>query len=87
MINYSGWVFFQVKYNELVHFIERTGVSLQARFLGYQRKEIKGLFSFFDTLQSALLTNVKRIFVEVSLWHIVFNLSPGERGCNRYKCG
>ena len=58
--------FFQVKYNELVHFIERTGVSLQARFLGYQRKEIKGLFSFFDTLQSALLTNVKRIFVEVS---------------------
>lgn len=54
----------EIKYNELVHFIERTGVSLQARFLGYQRKEIKGLFSFFDTLQSALLTNIKRIFVE-----------------------
>lgn len=53
-----------IKYNELVHFIERTGVSLQARFLGYQRKEISGLFSFFDTLQSALLTNIKRIFVE-----------------------
>ncbi|WAQ94496.1 463L-like protein [Mya arenaria] len=53
-----------VYYHEIVHFIERTGVSLQARFLGYQRKEIKGLFSFFDTLQSALLTNVKRIVVE-----------------------
>ncbi|XP_052797030.1 uncharacterized protein LOC128229234 isoform X2 [Mya arenaria] len=54
----------EVYYHEIVHFIERTGVSLQARFLGYQRKEIKGLFSFFDTLQSALLTNVKRIVVE-----------------------
>ena len=69
MISYKPFSFnplFQVKYNELVHFIERTGVSLQARFLGYQRKEIKGLFSFFDTLQSALLTNIKRVFVEVS---------------------
>lgn len=54
----------EVYYHEIVHFIERTGVSLQARFLGYQRKEIKGVFSFFDTLQSALLTNVKRVFVE-----------------------
>ncbi|KAL3832268.1 hypothetical protein ACJMK2_023928 [Sinanodonta woodiana] len=53
-----------INFHELVRFIERTGISLQARFLGYQRKEIKGVFSFFDTLQSALLTNVKRIVVE-----------------------
>ncbi|XP_052248897.1 uncharacterized protein LOC127856622 isoform X3 [Dreissena polymorpha] len=54
----------EIYFHEIVRFIERNGVSLQSRFLGYQRKEIKGLFSFFDTLQSALLTNVKRIFVE-----------------------
>lgn len=48
-----------------MNFIQSTGICLQQRFLGYQRKDITGLFSFFDTLQNALLTNVKRVFVEV----------------------
>lgn len=53
-----------IQYHELMNFIQNTGICLQQRFLGYQRKDITGLFSFFDTLQNALLTNVKRVFVE-----------------------
>lgn len=53
-----------IQYHELMNFIQSTGICLQQRFLGYQRKDITGLFSFFDTLQNALLTNVKRVFVE-----------------------
>lgn len=53
-----------IQFHELVNFIQSTGICLQQRFLGYQRKDITGLFSFFDTLQNALLTNVKRVFVE-----------------------
>lgn len=54
----------QLSFTELLHFIERNGVSLQECFLSYQRKEIKGLYSFFDTLQSALLTNLRRLVIE-----------------------
>lgn len=62
---YNQSFILQIEYKELVHFIERTGVSLQTRFLGYKRQEINGLFSFLNTLQSSMLTNLKRIFVEV----------------------
>ena len=58
--------FGQIEYHELINFVESTGVFLTQRYLGYQRKEIEGLVSFFDTLQNALLTNVKRIYVDVS---------------------
>ncbi|KAL3832132.1 hypothetical protein ACJMK2_023803 [Sinanodonta woodiana] len=49
---------------ELVQFVERIGISLQRRFLGYQRKEIDGVFSFFDTIQLTLVLNVKKGVVE-----------------------
>lgn len=49
-----------------MNFIQGTGISLQQRFLGYQRRDINGIFEFFDTLQNALLTNVKRAFVNVT---------------------
>jgi hypothetical protein len=60
------WISFQINFNELINFIQGTGISLQQRFLGYQRRDINGIFEFFDTLQNALLTNVKRAFVNVS---------------------
>ncbi|XP_061186008.1 uncharacterized protein LOC133194074 isoform X5 [Saccostrea echinata] len=53
----------EINFNELINFIQGTGISLQQRFLGYQRRDINGIFEFFDTLQNALLTNVKRAFV------------------------
>ncbi|KAK3590686.1 hypothetical protein CHS0354_006373 [Potamilus streckersoni] len=54
----------KINYQELIQFVERTGISLQRRFVGYQRKEIEGVFSFFDTIQSTLVLNVKRSIVE-----------------------
>ncbi|KAL4222119.1 hypothetical protein ACF0H5_018159 [Mactra antiquata] len=75
----------EVYYHELVHFIERTGVSLQTRFLGYQRKEIRGLFSFFDTLQSTLLTNVKRIHVEERDIERTVGINTGHVGTSDFK--
>lgn len=32
-------------------FVEKRGVNLQTRFLGYTRREIKGLSDFIQTLQ------------------------------------
>ena len=61
----------QASFHELIHFIERTGISLHARFLGYQRKEVTGLVSFFETLQSSLLINVMRNNVEVIIFVIL----------------
>ncbi|CAG5125631.1 unnamed protein product, partial [Candidula unifasciata] len=54
----------QISYNELLSFMEETGISMQNRFLGYQRRQIKSFPSFLDTLQATLLTNVKRVYVE-----------------------
>ncbi|KAK7494691.1 hypothetical protein BaRGS_00014089 [Batillaria attramentaria] len=54
----------QISYQELLHFMEETGINVQARFQGYQRREVKNFSTFLDTLQSTLLTNVKKIFVE-----------------------
>ncbi|XP_070184563.1 uncharacterized protein [Littorina saxatilis] len=54
----------RIRYDELVRFIEENGVSLQRRFLGYERKEIKNFMTFLGTLQSCLLVNVKRLYVE-----------------------
>ena len=58
-----------------MNFIQGTGISLQQRFLGYQRRDINGIFEFFDTLQNALLTNVKRAFVNVcKTWPILLTI-------------
>ncbi|XP_005094079.1 uncharacterized protein LOC101851335 [Aplysia californica] len=54
----------QISYNELVKFMEETGISMQNRFLGYQRRIIKNFPTFLDTLQATLLTNVKRVYVK-----------------------
>ncbi|XP_063399847.1 uncharacterized protein LOC134684480 isoform X2 [Mytilus trossulus] len=53
----------EIEFSELKEFIENSGICLQQRFLGYQRQEITGLFSFFNVLQDALLLNVKKAFV------------------------
>lgn len=54
----------QISYEELVRFMEETGINIQMRFLGYQRLEVNTFFSFLYTLQNTLLHNVKKIFVE-----------------------
>lgn len=54
----------QIRYDELVRFIEDNGVNLQSRFLGYQRREIKDFRSFLGSLQSTLIYNVKKLYVE-----------------------
>ncbi|KAK0060197.1 hypothetical protein Bpfe_010384, partial [Biomphalaria pfeifferi] len=56
----------QISYNELLSFMEETGINMQYRFLGYQRRIIRSLPSFLETLQATLLTNVKRVYVDVS---------------------
>uniref|UniRef100_K1QW66 EF-hand domain-containing protein n=1 Tax=Magallana gigas TaxID=29159 RepID=K1QW66_MAGGI len=53
----------EINFQELINFIQGTGVSLQQRFLGYQRKEIDGLFNYALTLENAIMTNVQRAFV------------------------
>lgn len=54
----------EITFQELMAFIEKKGVNLQTRFLGYARKEIKHLGEFIQTLQTALSVNVKRVYVE-----------------------
>ncbi|KXJ23311.1 hypothetical protein AC249_AIPGENE6142 [Exaiptasia diaphana] len=54
----------EITFQELMAFIEKKGVNLQTRFLGYSRKEIRHLGEFIQTLQTALSVNVKRVYVE-----------------------
>ncbi|XP_031568243.1 uncharacterized protein LOC116302953 [Actinia tenebrosa] len=54
----------EITFQELMAFIEKRGVNLQTRFLGYSRKEIRHLGEFIQTLQTALSVNVKRVYVE-----------------------
>ncbi|XP_076461608.1 uncharacterized protein LOC143294076 [Babylonia areolata] len=54
----------QIRYEELLRFIEENGVSLQSRFLGYQRREIRNFVSFLNTLTSTLTFNVQKLYVE-----------------------
>lgn len=54
----------EITFQELMAFIEKKGVNLQTRFLGYARKDIKHLGEFIQTLQTALSVNVKRVYVE-----------------------
>ncbi|XP_033762792.1 uncharacterized protein LOC117344229 isoform X2 [Pecten maximus] len=75
----------EIEYHELIHFVENTGVFLQQRYIGYQRKNIDGLMSFFDTLQSALLTNVKRIFVQDKDLDRTVGINTGHVGTSDFK--
>lgn len=54
----------EITFQELMAFIEKKGVNLQTRFLGYARKDINHLGEFIQTLQTALSVNVKRVYVE-----------------------
>ncbi|KAL5006725.1 hypothetical protein ScPMuIL_015531 [Solemya velum] len=75
----------QIKYHELVHFIEECGISLQTRFLGYDRRHVTGLVSFISTLQSALLTNVKRIHVDEKDIGRTVGINTGHVGTTDFK--
>jgi len=54
----------EITFQELMAFVERKGVNIQTRFLGYTRKDINTLGEFIVTLQTALAINVKRNYVE-----------------------
>lgn len=54
----------EITFQELMSFVEKKGVNIQTRFLGYTRKEIRTLGDFIATLQTALAINVKRNYVE-----------------------
>ncbi|XP_041365150.1 uncharacterized protein LOC121380414 [Gigantopelta aegis] len=70
----------KIIHNELVRFVEETGICLQSRFLGYQRKEVNSLFTFLNSLQNSLLTNVKKIFVETSDLQRTVGINTGHVG-------
>lgn len=59
-------------------FIEKKGVNLQTRFLGYARKEIKHLGEFIQTLQ----VNEKRFFTRAMLL-VILKALVIIQGCKR----
>lgn len=65
---YKSWCSLQLNFNELISLIQNTGVSLQQRFLRYQRTDI---VEFFDTLQNTPLTIIKWAFVNVSILSLI----------------
>lgn len=58
----------EINFQELINFIEGAGVNLQQRFLGYQRKDIDGLFNYALTLENAIMTNVQRALSIAKMW-------------------
>jgi len=57
---------FQISYDELILFVEKSGIDIQAKFQGYDRKELKSVGDYILGLQDCLLTNVKKMFLDVS---------------------
>ncbi|XP_076094797.1 uncharacterized protein LOC143065235 isoform X2 [Mytilus galloprovincialis] len=55
-----------IDYNELINFIEVTGVCMQETYLGVKRKEVDGFFSFLGTIFNALTTHAGRKFTQSS---------------------
>ena len=58
---------FQISYDELMWYIEHNGINIREKFLGYDRQELKSFGDFMVGLQECLLTNVKRLFTQVSV--------------------
>ena len=54
-----------------MHFIESNGISIREKFLGYDRRELRTFGKFMLALQDCLLTNAKRLFMQVGLFEIV----------------
>ncbi|KAK6167414.1 hypothetical protein SNE40_021448 [Patella caerulea] len=76
----------QIKYSELVHFIESTGICFQTRFLGYQRMDVTDFMSFLDSLQSTLLTNVKKMYVDERDMERTVGINTGHIGTTDFNC-
>ena len=49
-------------------FIEKSGIDIASRFLGYNRQEMKNLQQYFTGVQNCLLINVQKMFVEVIVY-------------------
>ncbi|ESO83704.1 hypothetical protein LOTGIDRAFT_176196 [Lottia gigantea] len=51
----------QVDFDELMEFIQRTGICMLDTFQGYSRQEISGFSSFVERVQNTILLNLKRV--------------------------
>ncbi|ESO99707.1 hypothetical protein LOTGIDRAFT_238744 [Lottia gigantea] len=51
----------EIEFDELLEFIQRTGICLQNCFQGYFRQEVNGLAQFVCRIQDAVLLNLKRV--------------------------
>ncbi|KAK6167413.1 hypothetical protein SNE40_021447 [Patella caerulea] len=70
----------RIQYSELIYFIESTGICFQTRYLGYQRKEVINFVSFLDSLQSTLLMNVKKMYVDERDMERTVGINTGHLG-------
>ncbi|XP_076094801.1 uncharacterized protein LOC143065237 [Mytilus galloprovincialis] len=80
-----------ITYNELINFVEGTGVSIHEKYLGLKRTEVNGFFSFLGTVFNALAINLMRIFIRssdidrtigINSWYIKtndFGLEEGDK--------
>jgi len=49
----------------MIAFIEKSGINIQEKFQGYNRRDLPELKDFIIGIQDCLLTNTKKIFLEV----------------------
>ncbi|XP_041367006.1 uncharacterized protein LOC121381726 [Gigantopelta aegis] len=70
----------QIYHNELVRFVEETGICLQCRIAGFRRQEVDTFFMFLNSLQNSLLTNMTKIFVETSDMQRTVGINTGHVG-------
>ncbi|KAK6194958.1 hypothetical protein SNE40_000482 [Patella caerulea] len=75
----------KIQFEELIEFIESTGVCFQVRFLGFRGKPVKDLGSFLDSLQSTLLTNVKKVYVDERDMARTVGINTGHIGTTDFK--
>ena len=54
--------------------MEKSGIDMQSKFQGYDRRELDSIVKFVSGLQDCLLTNVKKLFLDVRNTFIVLPL-------------
>ena len=54
--------------------MEKSGIDMQSKFQGYDRRELDSIGKFVIGLQDCLLTNVKKLFLDVRNTFIVLPL-------------
>ncbi|KAH9524746.1 hypothetical protein Btru_027688, partial [Bulinus truncatus] len=70
----------QIKFNELMTFMEESDINMHYRSQGYERRTTGNVFQFLHALYDTVLTHVERVYVEEKDWKRTVGINTGYIG-------